>query len=91
MRKIWADGGYQGRLVTWAFLVGGWLLEIVKRPQGAQGFVHLKQRWIVERTFAWLENYHRLSKEYEELPESSQNLIYLAMIHLMLRRLAPAR
>ena len=86
--KIWADGGYKNKRVEWAFLIGGWLLEIVKRPQGTQGFVLLPRRWIVERTFAWLENYHRLSKDHEALAESSENLIYLAMIHLMVRRLS---
>ena len=88
--KIWADGRYGGKLLTWAFLFGGWWLEIVKRPEAATGFVLLPRRWIVERTFAWLENYHRLSKDHEQLPESSENLIYLAMIHLMVRRLKPA-
>ncbi len=66
------------------------MLEIVSRPKEAAGFVLLKRRWIVERTFAWLENYHRLSKDHELLPESSEKLIYLAMIHLMIRRLEPA-
>lgn len=89
--KIWVDGGYKAWLLEWAFLIGGWLLEVVQRPEGAKGFVLLPRRWIVERTFAWLENYHRLSKDHELLPESSENLIYLAMIHLMVRRLAPTR
>jgi putative transposase len=88
--KIWADGRYAGKFLTWAFQFGGWWVEVVNRPKGAPGFVLLKRRWIVERTFAWLENYHRLSKDHEALPESSENLIYLAMIHVMVRRLRPA-
>jgi putative transposase len=88
--KIWADGRYGGQLLLWAFMIGGWVLEIVNRAKDVKGFVLLKRRWIVERTFAWLENYHRLSKDHELLPESSENLIYLAMIHLMVRRLKPA-
>jgi putative transposase len=88
--RIWADGRYGGKLLLWAFLIGGWVLEIVNRAKQAKGFVLLKRRWIVERTFAWLENYHRLSKDHELLVESSENLIYLAMIHLMVRRLRPA-
>jgi len=47
------------------------------------------KRWIVERTFGWFGRYRRLSKDYEELPARSESMIYIAMIHLMLRRLAP--
>jgi putative transposase len=90
LELIWADGGYAGWLVEWVKSVAGWVLEIVKRPEATKGFVLLKKRWIVERTFAWLGNYHRLDKDHELLPESSENLIRLAMIHLMVRRLAPA-
>ena len=90
LARIWADSSYQG-LVDWAWALGGWCLEIVKRSEEQVGFAVQPHRWIVERTFAWWDNYHRLSKDYERLPESSENLIYLAMIHLMLRRLAPAK
>jgi putative transposase len=86
---IWADSAYAGKLVEWAWRVGGWLLDIVKRPAGSQGFVLLPHRWIVERTLAWLGRYRRLSKDYEELTDSSEAMIYIAMIQLMLRRLAP--
>jgi putative transposase len=64
---------------------------VVSRPAGAEGFVKLPQRWVVERTFAWLYRSRRLSKDYEREPASSEAMIRVSMIHLMLRRLAPAR
>jgi putative transposase len=89
LQRIWADGGYAGALVAWVAEFAGWVLEIVKRADEAQGFVVLPKRWIVERTLAWLSRYRRLSKDYEERSASSEAWIRLAMIHLMLRRLAP--
>jgi putative transposase len=89
LQRIWADGGYAGALVAWVAELAGWVLEIVKRPDDAQGFVVLPKRGIVERTLAWLSRYRRLSKDYEERSASSEAWIRLAMIHLMLRRLAP--
>ena len=91
LKPIWADGGYAGKLLDWAKAAGGWVLEIVKRTDDLAGFVVLPRRWIVERTFAWLNRYRRLSKDYETLPENSETLIRLAMINLMLHRLAPER
>ena len=89
LKLVWADGGYAGKLVDWVESVCGWVLEIVKRSADAKGFEVLPRRWVVERTFAWLGRYRRLSKEYEELTRSSEAMIYLAMIHLMVRRLEP--
>jgi putative transposase len=88
---IWADGGYTGTLRTWALVVGGWVIDTVKRSEGSKGFVVLPKRWVVERTFAWLGRCRRLSKDYEALPETSEAVIYVAMIHLMLKRLHPRR
>ena len=85
---IWADGGYGGQLIGWVQTVCGWRLEIVKRPPELKGFQVLPRRWVVERTFAWLNRYRRLSKDYEFEPSASEGMIYLAMIHLMVRRLA---
>jgi putative transposase len=86
---IWADGGYHGQpMIDWVFNLAGWLFEVVKRSDDAQGFVILPRRWVVERTFAWLGNYRRLSKDYEVLPKNSEAMIYAAMVHIMLRRLA---
>ena len=66
----------------------GWVLEIVKRPEDTPGFVVLPRRWVVERTLAWLSKYRRLSQDYEETPASSEAWIRIAMIHIMVRRLA---
>ena len=87
LRLIWADGGYAGKLIDWVAETGQWVLEIVKRNQDVKGFVVLPRRWVVERTFGWLGRYRRLSKDYEQLTESSENMIYIAMLNLMLRRL----
>ncbi len=67
----------------------GWVLEIVKRRNQAQGrFEVLPHRWIVERTFGWLGRYRRVSKDYARLIESSAGMVYLASIHRMLKVLA---
>ena len=86
---VWADGGYAGKLIEWVRDACGWILEIVKRSDNVQGFVVLPRRWVVERTFGWLGRCRRLSKDYEEQVESSEAMIRLAMIQLMLKRLAP--
>ena len=88
LRLLWADGGYSGKLVDWVRSFAGWVLEIVKRSDDQKGFVVLPRRWVVERTFGWLSRYRRLSKDYEFLPASSEAMVYLAMIHIMVRRLA---
>ncbi len=87
LKLIWADGGYAGQLIDWAKHMGRWTVEIVKRTEA--GFAVLPKRWIVERTFAWLGKYRRLSKDYETLTESSESMIHIAMINLMLHRLKP--
>lgn len=89
IKIVWADGGYAGALVAWFQSFAGWILEIVRRSDQTKGFVLLPKRWIVERTFAWFGRYRRLSKDYELLTQSSENMIYLAMINLMLHRLEP--
>ena len=90
LKLIWADGGYRGKLVKWVKQTFGVLLEIVLRSHKANGFEVLPKRWIVERTFAWLGRYRRLSKDYEQLLENSQGFIYLASIHRLLHVLRPA-
>jgi putative transposase len=91
LRLIWADGAYAGELLAWVWALRPWRkvrLEIVKRPKGVKGFQLLPWRWIVERTFGWLGRYRRLSKDYEYLTQTSEAMIRVAMIHLMVRRLA---
>ena len=88
LRLIWADGGYAGKLVDWVREEAGCALEIVRRPKGERGFTVLPKRWVVERTLAWLNKRRRMSKDYERLVETSEAWIRLAMINLMLRRLA---
>ena len=68
----------------------GWMLEIVKRCDDVTGFKVLPRRWVVERTFGWLGRYRRLSKDYEYLTDTSETMIHVAMIQLMLRRLTRA-
>lgn len=87
LRLIWADGAYAGKLVDWVKTVCQWVLEILKRNDEVKGFQVLPRRWVVERTLGWLGRYRGLSKEYEGLPETSESMIYVAMIHLMVRRL----
>lgn len=91
LRKVLADAIYNGGIAEWAKQFGGWVLEIVHKPERKKGepFKVAKWRWIVERTFAWLGRCRRLSKDYEGQPETSEAMIYIAMSHLMLRRLEP--
>jgi len=86
---LWADGGYAGALLVWTLVAVGLVIEVVAKPAGATTFAVLPKRWIVERTFAWLGRCRRLSKDYEALPATSEAWIHVAMIHLMLKRLAP--
>jgi len=87
--RIWVDGTYAGvDFMKWTMDTYRWILETIKRSDDAQGFVLLPKRWVVERTWGWLNWSRRLSKDYEVLTETSEAFIYVAMIRLMLRRLA---
>jgi putative transposase len=90
LRKLWVDGNYSGEaLRDWVACLKKTykiMLEVVQRE--GQGFQLVKRRWVVERTFAWLLNYRRHSKDYETLTRNSEALIQIAMIHLLLKRLA---
>ncbi len=88
LKKVWADGGYAGQLLEKVKAWGKWVLEIVKRSDKQKGFEVLPHRWIVERTFGWLGRYRRLSKDYEVFTQTSEAMIRLAMIRLMVKRLA---
>src|ERR671911_1210650 len=91
LKKIWADGAYTGEtLAGWCKEQGEWELEIVERSSSAdtEGFIVLPHRWIVERTLGWLMRNRRLSKDYERKVQSSETFIEMAMIRLILKRLA---
>jgi putative transposase len=101
LELVWADQGYTGAFAEWLRATRGWRLDVVRhterqlwryglaeRPR--QTFRVLPRRWVVERTFAWLGQSRRLSKDYERLPSTSEAMIYGAMSRLMLRRLTRA-
>ena len=88
LQHIWADGAYAGKLIEWVKEQCDWVLEIVSRPPDTKGFQVLPRRWVVERTFGWLNSSRRLSKDYEFLTRHSEVMIYTAMIRLMVKRLA---
>jgi putative transposase len=102
LAHIWLDSGYQGPTVSWIEQELGLSVTVVRKPRRwvrcpvdeepppyPAGFQVLPRRWVVERTFAWLGRYRRLSKDYEALPETEEAWISLAMSCLMLARLAP--
>ena len=87
LTKMFADGGYRGELVDNVKRIFGWVIEIALRSDHDKGLVVIPKRWVVERTFSWFESYRRLSKDYEYHGETSETMIQLAMIRLMLNRL----
>ena len=93
LKKIWADQKYRNHALDgWLKETGaGYAIEVVERAEGAKGFVLLQRRWVVERTFAWLGRYRRNSRDYELYTQSSESMIRISSIHLMLRRLKPDR
>lgn len=88
LRAVFADSIYNRVAALLACFLFGLALIIVRRAAGSTGFVVQPRRWVVERTFGWLGRWRRLSKDYEELPEVSEAMATLAMIRLMLHRLA---
>lgn len=88
MQVVYVDGGYiSSALGVWVQRRMGYRLEVIRRPRTQVGFAVLPKRWVVERTFSWLNNYRRLSKDVEYRTDSSVTMLYVAMIHLMLKRL----
>lgn len=99
LRHLWADMGYRGQVLDWIRTHLGWRVAVVKKPSRwgrcpidaepppMPAFTVLPRRWVVERAFAWLGRYRRLSKDYEYLTTTSEALIYAAMSRLLLRRL----
>lgn len=87
LSKILADGGYRGDLSKWTKDKFGWELEVVLRPkESPKDFNVIPKRWIVERTFSWLENYRRLIIDYELLTETAEAMIEIAFIKIVLNR-----
>jgi transposase len=87
LRRVFADAAYAA-VVFWACRFARVIVFLVRKEPGQKGFVAQPKRWIVERTFGWLNRYRRLSKDYERTTHSSAAFIYVSMIHLMVRRLA---
>jgi transposase len=88
IQLAWADGGYAGKLVTWARTRLALTLEIVKRPDDLHTFKVLPRRWVVERTLSWITRHRRTVRDYERLPAHHETYVYWAMIIVMTRRLA---
>jgi transposase len=89
--RIWADQGYQGEIFMKRVMHRfRWILEVIKRLDDRPGFLVVPKRWIVERTFGWMSWNRRLSKDYEVLTTTAEAFCYVAMIRIMLRRLADA-
>lgn len=89
--EVRGDGKYNNRTLD-QYLKdsqAGYRVTVVKRPEGVKGYIHLQFRWVVERTNAWVGKYRRNSKDYERTVESSEAMLKVSMIHLMLRRLQP--
>ncbi len=92
LQLVWADAGYRGAaFVDWVQAQCGWMVQIIEHLVRVHEFKLLPWRWVVERTFGWLNRYRRLRKDYEVKPSSSEALIRLAMINLMVQRLARQR
>ena len=89
--EVRGDGKYNNRSLDryLAESKATYRVTVVKRPPGVKGYVHLQYRWVVERTNAWFGKYRRNSKDYERTTESSEAMLRVSMIHLMLRRLRP--
>ena len=84
-KKIWADAAYRGKeLADWCKAQGDWDLEVMERTPGIRGYTVLPNRWIVERTFGWLSRNWRMSKDHERKFQTSETLIEVAMIRLLL-------
>ncbi len=87
LQKVYADGGYRGELVERVNTELGMEMEITLRSDKSTKFKPLPKRWVVERSFAWLEDFRRLAKDYERTVEASETMIYLAFIAMMIKLL----
>ena len=89
LKTIWADSGYAGEDLASYVSDYGYEIKVVKRTQ--RSFMVQPKRWIVERTFAWMDQNRRMSKDYERRPQTSEALMYITMMRLMLRRLTKGK
>ena len=87
MKTIYADGGYRGELIDNVKAKLGYEMKITLRSDKSTAFKPLPKRWIVERSFSWLENFRRLAKDFERTCAAAENMIYLAFIALMIKLL----
>jgi transposase len=89
LTTIWVDGGFDGApFMMWVMDICHWIVQVVLGPEQTKGFVVLKKRWVVERTLGWLMQCRRLVRDYERQSATSEAFIYLAMIRVMVKRLA---
>jgi transposase len=89
LRHVFADGGYAGEKLKAALAkIGDWTIEIIKRSDRAKGFTVLPRRWVVERTFAWLNRNRRLAKDFENSIASATAWLFMASVQLLARRIA---
>jgi transposase len=89
LHTIWVDGGFSGEnFLQLVMNICHWIVRVVLRPHAQSGFTVLPKRWVVERTFGWLMNHRRLTRDFEKLPVTSETFIYVSMIRIMVRRLA---
>ena len=91
LEVIWADAKYHNHALNrWVEAAAPrWRVEVVRRPEGAKGFVLLPKRWVVERTFGWLMRHRRLGRDHERRTDRSEAMVQVSAIHLMLKRLKP--
>jgi len=88
IRLLWADSGYTGQLLGWAATQLRLTMQIVAKLAGQTTFVVLHRRWVVERTFSWINRCRRTVRDYEHLPQHHPAMAQWAMIIIMTRRLA---
>lgn len=90
IERLFVDGGYAGPSFAEAVKLPRLAIEVVKRSDGAKGFAVLPRRWVVERTIAWITRCRRMARHYEALAAAAEAFVKLAMIRILLRRLARA-
>lgn len=89
LARIYVDGAYHRQMLYDHISATKWYeIQVVSRPDGAVGFVPIRKRWVVERTFGWLVHHRRHARDYERTYESSEAQCYISHVRIMLRRLS---